>query len=625
MGKKRKAPRPTAPAGPKEVDPADARLAINTFEDIADSEEEYFLNQDRIDFDEQVKSKRQRREEEEDEFLEQSGDEVFANQGSDESEDEEDGHARPLDGKGAPSQRKNLDGEDSEGDDREDESGWWGSSKQDYYNADAIETEADALEEEVEAKRLQKKKLAKMAEEDFMFDEGDWIAPETQGTQGTDVVTEVLKDVEITDEMGPEERYKILQSRYPEFDLLADELRELQPLAEGYQKEAEGKPARSLAVVRHWILSAYISTLASYFAILTSPARDGNGSTKMMDPTELRDHDVMETLMRCRKAWLRVKALKPRKVESSDAGVLSAPEEPEVVPEMTAAAGLKRTKREKAADAEAKARRRMKAKKAKEIEESIADLGGLLSQPVKAVKTKPRTAEALPKPMEVDDNRSDFGEEEMDSKRAALKDGKKRSLRFYTSQIVQKAAKRAEAGRDAGGDNDLPYRERHKDRQARLQAEAEKRGQKGSKHGVALDENSSGDDDDSKANGGGEGDADEEYYNMVANRAAAKKAAKAARYDALAAAKKGDRLVEEATIGEDGKRKITYAIEKNKGLAPRRVKQIRNPRVKKRMRFEEKKKKLASMRPVYKGGEDRGGYKGELSGIKAGVVKSLKL
>jgi len=36
-------------------------------------------------------------------------------------------------------------------------------------------------------------------------------------------------------------------------------------------------------------------------------------------------------------------------------------------------------------------------------------------------------------------------------------------------------------------------------------------------------------------------------------------------------------------------------------------------------------KKLGSVRQVYKGGEGRGGYGGELTGIKTNVVKSIKL
>ncbi len=63
MAKKRKAPRPAQPKGPREVDAKDASLRINSYEDVADSEDEYFMNQDRIDFDDEPRSKRIRRQE----------------------------------------------------------------------------------------------------------------------------------------------------------------------------------------------------------------------------------------------------------------------------------------------------------------------------------------------------------------------------------------------------------------------------------------------------------------------------------------------------------------------------------------------------------------------------------
>ena len=70
------------------------------------------------------------------------------------------------------------------------------------------------MEEEAEAKRLQQKKLQSMSEADFGFDENEWLQ-EAKDDDG-DVVTEILKDVEITDDLGPEERLKLLQTRYPE-------------------------------------------------------------------------------------------------------------------------------------------------------------------------------------------------------------------------------------------------------------------------------------------------------------------------------------------------------------------------------------------------------------------------
>ncbi len=73
----------------------------------------------------------------------------------------------------------------------------------------------------------------------------------------------------------------------------------------------------------------------------------------------------------------------------------------------------------------------------------------------------------------------------------------------------------------------------------------------------------------------------------------------------------------------EGQRGISRAMMANKGLTPRRSKVNRNPRVKKRIRFEKAKKKLSSQKAVYKGGiGDVSRYGGETSGISK-VVKSV--
>lgn len=50
--------------------------------------------------------------------------------------------------------------------------------------------------------------------------------------------------------------------------------------------------------------------------------------------------------------------------------------------------------------------------------------------------------------------------------------------------------------------------------------------------------------------------------------------------------------------------------------------------MKKRVRYDKAQKKVASMRPVFKGGQaslEGGEYRGEKSGIAKGVVKSVRL
>jgi U3 small nucleolar RNA-associated protein 3 len=76
------------------------------------------------------------------------------------------------------------------------------------------------------------------------------------------------------------------------------------------------------------------------------------------------------------------------------------------------------------------------------------------------------------------------------------------------------------------------------------------------------------------------------------------------------------------------RKQITYAIEKNRGLTPHRKKTNRNPRVKKKLKYEAKKKQMKSMKPVFDAGKKaRGGasYGGEMTGIKKGLVRSRKL
>ncbi|KAL6860899.1 Sas10 C-terminal domain-containing protein [Trichoderma novae-zelandiae] len=606
MAKKRS--RAAEASGPKELDPADARLKVTSYEDLANSEDEFFINRDTIMLDDEPNMKRRRKGEEEIEF---SDEEVLGYE-------ESDSGAKPRPSK---SKRKAAAGRDFSEDEEDkaegeegDESSWWGASKKEYYNADNIETEADALEEENEAKRLQQKKLSKMAEEDFIFDGDEWLAGEQEAEESAEPVTEVLKEVEITDDMGPEERLKLLSARYPEFDYLVKDFQELQPQLEAFGAEAKASDVKSLAAIKYWVLGCYVASLAGYLAILTSPARDAAKAQKTIDPAELRDHDVMETLVQCREAWERVKDLRS----------LSAPSDASLLQSLDAIAQLET----EALAAQTKAKKAKKAKKVKEItaaaaskakaiEETVADLYDLPINTKSKAKSKEKSLRAR------DDDSSDFGEEEaLDARAAADKAARKKSLKFYTSQIVQKANRRAGAGRDAGGDMDIPHRERLRDRQARLLAEAEKRGKRDSKLGANLGDDS--DEEDSKAANAMRDDEDE-YYDMVAHGAKAKKEDKAARYAAYAAASKADRVVPTEEIGEDGKRKITYAIQKNKGLAPRRNKDVRNPRVKRRKQYEAKQKKLKSIKPVWQGGEPKGGYQGETSGINATVVKSIKL
>ena len=74
----------------------------------------------------------------------------------------------------------------------------------------------------------------------------------------------------------------------------------------------------------------------------------------------------------------------------------------------------------------------------------------------------------------------------------------------------------------------------------------------------------------------------------------------------------------------DGPRSLTRAILKNKGLTPKRSKSVRNPRVKKRQKYEQAKRRVASQKQVFRGGADATRYSGEKTGISQ-TVKGVRL
>ena len=540
----------------------------------------------------------------------------------------------------------------------------WGTSKKDYYGADAIETEANALEEGEEARRLQQKQLQNMTEADFGFDEVDWLEAgkdgEDDGEDGDGVRREVLPKLEITDYMGPEERMKIMRTRYPEFEPLAKEFLDLRGVHEKLSKAAmdtlsgvaEFEPIESptpVALLKHRALTAYLASLSMYFALLTSGAKSTAGKATAMPPEELREHSVMETLVQCRDLWERVKEIPTPKPPSdlvNGNGAIELDYEPlkdgipPAKPIENGHTSKHRNKRARkverlalASQAEADARRQ---ERLRQTEESLASLSTLTAPSSNPPPSKRKRRTIHPQD---EDSNSDFGDAtSLTPHELAEKARRKKSLKFYTSQIAQKSNKRANAGGDAGGDADIPHRERLRDRQERLNAEAEKRGKKPKESGKGAPlGNGSGDEGEERTNAqraqngdAGDGSGSEDYYDLIAARSASKKASKAARAQAHAA----DDLVasgavvnpNDIALDPDGKRAITYAIEKNKGLHPHRKKDVRNPRVKKRKKFEEKKKKLGSVRAVYNSQrEGKGGYGGEKTGIKRGLVRSVRL
>lgn len=708
MAKKRKAGgRSSGHEEPADVTQEKALLRINTYKDVADSEDEFFENQDKILLAEGPAQKRQRKAQEDGmknnslgsvnmpktklleivEFLELSDEEILVETTDDNEDDDASESAEELEDKAEIYQKKkksdsrsipfhDSDSEARAGPGDEEDTGGWGTNKKDYYNADVIETEADALEEEAEARRLQQKQLQGLTEEDCGFDEVEWLeankpgAEDVGGPNQEKSTLEILPTIEVTEALGAEERLKLMRTRYPEFEPLAKEFLELQELHEDLKLAAEAailvhhrlrakdiavelesnEERTPTAVVKHRALSTYLAALCMYIAIFTSGKADRSGKLSALSPAELRDHAIMETLVQCRDLWAKVKDIAIPEMEPlknsilnkniSSQGEMKNPEKNKTTiitaDPLTNAMARKprRSKAQRAAVRVAAAEEALRLERVQKTEQDLLALSALVPKS----KTLKSPLKPLAKPRESSpDASSDFGEQAtLTPLEAEEKAKRKKTLRFYTSQIAQKSQKRDTAGRDAGGDTDLPHRERLRDRQARLNAEAKSRGEeKESKKTKRMREDPSialggeSDEEDRRVaeeirdGPGGE----EDYYQIVSAQHAAKKAAKQEAAAALAASLQtrtggGE---EAEVVGPDGKRAIGYTIQKNKGLAPKRKKDVRNPRVKKRKKYEEKKKKLSSIRKVYAGGEGKGGYGGEKSGIKKGLIRSVKL
>lgn len=72
-----------------------------------------------------------------------------------------------------------------------------------------------------------------------------------------------------------------------------------------------------------------------------------------------------------------------------------------------------------------------------------------------------------------------------------------------------------------------------------------------------------------------------------------------------------------------GPRAVTSEILKNRGLTPRRNKEIKNPRKKHRLKYEKAMVRHRGQVPAMR--EREAGYGGEATGIKANVSKSRRI
>jgi len=546
--------------------------------------------------------------------------EYSSSEASDQDEEDEDMHDEDSD-----------DDENGKGKEEEELLEGWGGSKKDYYNDPSAPEEA----EESEALRLQSKHLSSLSANDFLFNAADWTTADPPSPIVSTTATKVIEQLPSAplSSLSEEERIKRLHLLHPEFPLLAKEFSELEPLhaslgLSAAAAEAVGETVRSsVAIVKFRALSAYLGFLSMYFAVLTAGdevAQGGGG---------IQDHGVMEGLMKCRGMWEAVKGLEVEEISSRRGqGVKKKKKKERKEEDGKLVAGVKEGKGEpekKKVKISITAGAAPKAPSKKSKSKSAKPESDFSSSDVEIDFSKPTPTARPPHPTtSASASTSHFGDPTHLSHPDALsKLARKRTLRFYTSQIVSKSATRAFAAQSHSGDMDLPHKERAKERAIRLQAEAARK-RSAADPTADLDYSSGGEGAGSTGRQGRnereEGEEEDEYMRLLKGSGKATKAMKKAAHDRARDALRSGAQVETEGGEAGGKRAIGYKISKNKGLTPFRKKEVRNPRVKKRMKYEAAKKKLGSVRAVYKGGL-KGAYAGEATGIKGGLVRSVKL
>ncbi|KAI8978801.1 Sas10 C-terminal domain-containing protein [Trametes punicea] len=578
--------------------------------------------------------------------------------------------------------------EEDEEEDEEEEEGW-GTKKSAYYSSNAQEIDSEdeeAIElEEQEAKRLQAKARDAMADDDFGLGDVAEGLPEADGI-GDEPAQPAVQQL-------PQDRQSLLrylEKTNPEalalandWDDVAHSLVKAQAKIAKLETQDPSSLSLSMMHLHHQALLTYATTLAFYLHLRTS-------EKYVQRPELLRSHPILPRLLKLKQSLATLEDLDFAASDDDESDLSGLSDEDLDVGEEELDAS---DADDLMADAEtlwagSKLKKKGKGLERGELEELLREASDLVAtdtnhpsgstdKPKKAKrKQKPAPEEPPKKKRKAADASAepvtpvfDLVEPELDSgprlssssgkakgksaaptiasaddvygeasaldvADAADKQARKKSLRFHVARIESTSARRAGARSAAmGGDDDIPYRERKKEKEARLAREVAKAREAASASaGADLDdvdpevEMAAGGKpskkrrrDASESEDEDEGGDADGYYELVKRKSKEKKEKKKQEYEA---AKAAERYVEEESV--DGPRSLTRAILKNKGLTPKRSKSVRNPRVKKRQKYEKAKKKVASQKAIYKGGVDANRYSGERTGISQ-TVKGVRL
>lgn len=544
----------------------------------------------------------------------------------------------------------------------------WGANKRSYYSGNTeedFESDSDIDEEKArsleknEALRLQRLSRADMGDSDFGLDDIDAVAAQENADEQSDAARAKRRrelDSDETEQMDEnvsvEERLNELQRRSPLVLALIDELRDsLTQLRSDktFMDRVVQKGDRQVAEIVHLYyqtLSSYVMLLTFFFELASAPGRSD-------DPQLLLEHPVMERLAQFKRALVEMRSLglldsdetsegpslmgppTDEDLAYEELGDLEANELNDLIedekenqhvyaPQQKEPASnhYNATKsaqpRDEMALAEqaseiqgAKTKRKTKAKVAKQG--TAAPLASVADVAADVVRPAKRSA-----PLTLDDDA--YGEPTQ-MREGELQDKalRQRAVQFHVTGTPRTATPKQQLG----GDEDIPYRDRTRSRNAVAAAKANRAAKEHAPVDNTLNDADWGEGDWEARDEVMEEPDDASYYDLVSSNKRARREAQKEAHDAARLAQR----VNDESIAPGEHRAIDRTIEKNRGLTQNRRKNLRNPRVKRRMRFERANKRLSSTRAVYKGGQSAlsGGYQGEKSGISPHLVKSRSL
>ncbi|KAG6336064.1 hypothetical protein ID866_3037 [Astraeus odoratus] len=568
----------------------------------------------------------------------------FGEEGEDEDEESLYEQQKPSKSKSKSKKARKEASPALQEEDEEEET--WGRGKHAYYSSNAAQIDSDDEEaqelEEQEARRLQTKAREHMQEEDFGI--GEVIEGDVAGRADTEAHGDKNADRSESEtdatELGLQHMY--YQSLLTYATTLAFYL---------HMRASEKYTARPQLLRSHPILKRLL-TLKQSLSMLENIGVGEDVSSEDEDEAEEAEEDLLELdSSRGRETlWDRIMN---RGLESDELADLirdaemssSSPTEPK----LNAAKGTSKSSTKDVMSLASSHVKPPRKKRKAEAEAPLVPVFDLVEPDFTPLSSKKiKTKKSLSVPVDSSATVTDpYGEATtLSYADASDKQARKKSLRFHVSRIESSSSRRQNARTNAlGGDDDIPYRERKKDRDARLEKERVRKGEKLGMGGDDLDDvdpeletrgslpcdvshkskkRRRGMEDDDDDDGGNRDDQENDalgYYDLVKTAVANKRMKKKADYEFAVASTRPEFQDDKSS----GPRSITRAILKNKGLTPTRSKSVRNPRVKKRQKYEKAKKRVASQKAVYKGGiGDVSKYGGEKSGISK-VVKSVAL